>query len=163
QYHLLCDEEGFALDDVLVYRAAKDDFYIIVNASNVERDLEAFRRYAPDSASVEDRSDQMACVAVQGPHSVQALEQVFGLKLAAMEYYSFTGLEVLGQMVWISRSGYTGEDGFELFTLNEHVTALWDRLIDAGEAKGVLPAGLGARNTLRLEAGNPLYGHEINE
>lgn len=163
QYHLLCDERGFTLDDVLVYRESADDFYVIVNASNVERDFDAFKKYAPDSLSVENKSDATACIAVQGPRSESVLENLFGLKLGALAYYAFRAENVLGRPAWISRSGYTGEDGFEIFTHNDDIAAVWDRLIEAGAGAGILPVGLGARNTLRLEAGNALYGHEITE
>jgi aminomethyltransferase len=160
QYHLLCDEKGLTLDDVLVYREAADDFYVIVNASNIARDYEALCRYAPDAVKVEDKSDSTACVAVQGPESEGVLEAVFGWDLKSLSVYRFRQERALGKVVWVSRSGYTGEDGFEIFAPSEAIGEFWEALLESPKVK---PAGLGARNTLRLEAGNPLYGHEINE
>ncbi len=161
-YSLLCDEKGFTLDDILICQAARDDYYIIVNAGNIEQDFEAFRKYAPDSVTVKNHSDETACIAVQGPKSEAIIQKIFGFDLAALRYYYFQEEKFMGESVWVSRSGYTGEDGFELFSKNALSMALWDRLMDADRKEGILPAGLGARNTLRLEAGNVLYGHELN-
>ena len=161
-YHLLCDENGFTFDDVLVYREKADDYYVIVNASNIDTDLAEFKKYADASVKIENKSDSIACIAVQGPLAEQVLQKLFGLSLASMEYYTFGEYRIFDQPVWISRSGYTGEDGFEIFSSNELAPSIWDRLVKDGKALGALPAGLGARNTLRLEAGNPLYGHELD-
>ena len=162
-YGLLCDENGCALDDILVYCGAKQDFHLIVNAANIGRDVTEFRKYAAGDVRIEDHSDDMACIAVQGPESERILEKLFGLNLKDMVYYTFKEEKISGRTVWTSRSGYTGEDGFELFCLNEAAPALWDALAGPGKKEGAMPAGLGARNTLRLEAGNPLYGHELDE
>lgn len=160
QYSLLCTEQGKTIDDILVYRNREDDFYLIVNASNIARDLAALRRYAPESVKVEDMSDHMACVAIQGPKSEEVMEHALLLKVADLDYYAFREETAFGGPVWISRSGYTGEDGFEIFAPNAAIGKIWDCIL---RAPGVKPAGLGARNTLRLEAGNPLYGHEIDD
>ncbi len=162
-YALLCNEQGGTLDDILIYQEAVDDYYLIVNAANIEKDLEALKQYAPDSVTIQNHSDETACIAIQGPHSEAFLEKLFGFRLKGMVYYSFKEEKFLNQSVWVSRSGYTGEDGFEIFSKNALAPAIWDRLIEAGKKDGVLPAGLGARNTLRLEAGNVLYGHELDE
>ena len=162
-YSLLCNEQGRTLDDILVYQEAQDDYYLIVNASNIEKDLEALKRYAPDSVSVQDDSAEMACIAVQGPKSEAVLEKIFGFHLKEMPYYSFKKEKFLNEPVWVSRTGYTGEDGFEIFTRNAWAPKIWERLAGDGKKEGALPAGLGARNTLRLEAGNVLYGHELDE
>ncbi len=161
-YNLLCDEQGYTLDDILIYRVNESDFYLIVNAANIERDLEALKFYAPDGLSIEDQSERTACVAIQGPESEKTVQTLFGFDTPSMAYYSFREAEFKGQPVWISRSGYTGEDGFEIFSSNEVAPLIWDRLIEGGASKGILPAGLGARNTLRLEAGNGLFGNEMN-
>jgi len=161
-YAILADEQGRALDDVLVY-GTPHDYYVIVNAANIERDFKEFKKYAPEGVDVENLSDNMACVAVQGPKSQDILEKLFGFKLSGMGYYTHIEEKFKGESVWISRSGYTGEDGFEIFSKNEAAGPIWDRLAKEGKAMGALPAGLGARNTLRLEAGNPLYGHELDE
>ena len=162
-YGILCDETGNALDDVLVYVGEKDDYHIIVNAANIDRDHCEFKKYAPAGVKVENHSDDTACVAVQGPKSEAVLEKLFGLSLKDMRYYSFRADTIQDGRVWISRSGYTGEDGFEIFAMNAQIGPIWDKLVSEGKALSALPAGLGARNTLRLEAGNPLYGHELDE
>ncbi len=162
QYHLLCDESGRTLDDVLVYREGADDFYLIVNAASIDRDMEAILQYAPESVRVENQSDETACVAVQGPLAESALEKLFGWDVKTLRYYSFRAHDLGGRPVWVSRSGYTGEDGFEIFTPNALIGGVWDRLANDGQALGVKPAGLGARDTLRLEAGNALYGHDLD-
>lgn len=162
-YSLLCDERALTIDDILIYQSAPDDYYLVVNASNIERDFEALSKYVPDSVVLKNKSDESSCIAIQGPKAETILEKLFGFKLRDLAYYHFIEASWKGFPVWISRSGYTGEDGFEIFSGNEHAVAIWDRLITDGKSEGVLPAGLGARNTLRLEAGNALYGHEINE
>lgn len=161
-YSLLCDEKGFTLDDILIYFNKKDDYHIIVNASNIDVDREAFEKYAPESVKVVDQSDDVACIAVQGPKSEAILTKLFGWNLSTLAYYHFIMTQFQGKTVWISRSGYTGEDGFEIFSRNENIGFFWEKLIKDGTALGIKPCGLGARNTLRLEAGNPLYGHELD-
>ncbi|MBI4432280.1 MAG: glycine cleavage system aminomethyltransferase GcvT [Candidatus Omnitrophica bacterium] len=161
-YHLICDELGMTLDDILVYQAKPDDFYLIVNAGNIERDFQALEKYVPDSVKLENHSDQMACIAAQGPRSEEVMKRVLGLDLSSLGYYHFREEQWNGSPVWVSRSGYTGEDGFEIFSQNDLAPAIWDRLMDSAPSEGILPAGLGARNTLRLEAGNVLYGHELD-
>lgn len=163
QYTLLCDERGCALDDILVYRGVIEDYYLIVNAANISRDLAELKKYVVSDVILEDKSQEMGCVAVQGPKSEVILEKIFGFRLQSMPYYSFKEEKFCGETVWVSRSGYTGEDGFEIFSLNELVPRIWDRLMTEGKKQGALPAGLGARNTLRLEAGNVLYGHELDD
>ena len=162
QYSLLCDEKGGVLDDILVYRASAESYYLIVNASNIEKDFHALSRYATDAVEIKDLSDHTACIAIQGPKSEAVLEKILGLPAAKLSYYSFVECRFEGESTWLSRSGYTGEDGFEIFSKPELAGAIWDKLV-AARAEGVLPAGLGARNTLRLEAGNALYGNELDE
>ena len=162
-YGILCNEKGGALDDILIYGGEAGDYHLIVNAANIEKDHQVFRADAPTGIQIADHSDEMACVAVQGPRSEAILEKLFGFKLKSMSYYSFSSEMFEGERVWVSRSGYTGEDGFELFSLNGLAPKIWDRLVWEGKKLGAEPAGLGARNTLRLEAGNALYGHELDE
>ncbi len=161
-YNLLLNEKGFVLDDLLVYQNDAEDFYIIVNAANIEQDYEALAKYAPFSVILKNQSYEMACVAIQGPASEAVLEKLFGFHLKELGYYSFIEDKWEGSPVWISRSGYTGEDGFEIFSNNALILPIWDRLIQNGKQEGILPAGLGARNTLRLEAGNALYGNDMD-
>ena len=162
-YSLLCNEQGRTLDDILVYQEAPNDYYLIVNASNIEKDMQALTRYAPASVTIKDHSDDTACIAVQGPKSESILEKLFGFHLKGLAYYAFKTEKFLNEPVWVSRTGYTGEDGFELFSKNVLSPQIWERLVEGGKKEGALPAGLGARNTLRLEAGNVLYGHELDE
>lgn len=162
-YSLLCNEQGGILDDILVYQGGHEDFFIVVNASNIAKDLEALKAYLPDSVTIEDESSDTACIAVQGPQSQMILEKLFSFRLAALPYYFYKEERFKNERLWVSRSGYTGEDGFEIFCHNDPSIEIWDRLAKDGKALGALPAGLGARNTLRLEAGNPLYGHEMDE
>lgn len=162
-YGVLCNERGGSLDDILVYAGEAGDYHLVVNASNIEKDFQALKKAASARVNVENNSDNMACVAVQGPKSETILEKLFGFKLKDMRYYSFRPETLRGQRVWLSRTGYTGEDGFEIFSANDLAGHVWDRLAEGGKALGALPAGLGARNTLRLEAGNVLYGHELDE
>ena len=161
-YSLLCDERGMTLDDILIYQESKDDYYLIVNASTTGSDYAALAQYAPDSVKLTNHSDETACIAVQGPESEAILEKLFGFKLQALRYYYFKEEKFQNEAVWISRSGYTGEDGFEIFSKNSLSLPIWDRLIQAGRGAGILPCGLGCRNTLRLEAGNILYGSDVD-
>lgn len=160
-YSLLCDEKGLTIDDILIYRQSAEDHYLIVNAANISRDFKALEQYLPGGVTLKDQSDETACIAVQGPRSEVILEKLFKFTLKNLSYYRFKEEKFMDEPVWVSRSGYTGEDGFEIFSSNRLAPFLWDHLVDQGKAEGALPAGLGARNTLRLEAGNALYGHEI--
>lgn len=162
-YNLLCDENGRTLDDVLVYQGATDDFYVIVNAANISKDFEALAEAKPGDVQMTDQSDETACLAVQGPESERVLKEALGFDLRTLGYYRFKEESFRGEPVWVSRSGYTGEDGFEIFSRAETAPAVWDELIAKGSPLGLKPAGLGARNTLRLEAGNALYGNDIDE
>ena len=128
-YSLLCDEKGLTLDDILIYQALTDDYYLIVNAGNIQRDFEALTKYAPESVEITDESMSMACIAVQGPKSEAILERLFDFSLRGLGYYSFKEEKFMNGPVWISRSGYTGEDGFEVFSSNAAGGPLWDRLI----------------------------------
>lgn len=162
-YGLLCDERGFTLDDLLIYQINHDDYYVIVNAANLAVDYEAFSKYVPANVSLINDSSERGCLAIQGPKSESILEKILGLRLKNINYYHFTESKLgASQTALISRSGYTGEDGFELFAPNELIVNVWERLMSAAKSEGVLPIGLGARNTLRLEAGNALYGNDLD-
>ena len=161
QYSALCNERGTIEDDCLVYRA-DDHFMIVVNASNAAKDLDLVQRHAARfDATLEDVSDDTALLALQGPTAQQVLARHTAADLDALEYYHFTMAEVAGVPdVLVSRTGYTGEDGFELYFPAEHARTVWEALTAAGD---VQPAGLGARDTLRLEMGMALYGNDIDE
>jgi aminomethyltransferase len=165
KYSLLVDEAGRVLDDLIVYRLAEDRFLVVPNAGNTAAVLGALEERAHGhDVTVEDRTEATALVAVQGPAAQDTLlaagcadpDAVRGLG-----YYACTPGEVAGVPALVARTGYTGEDGFELYVAPEHARTVWDALLAAGEGRGVVPAGLAARDSLRLEAGMPLYGHEL--
>ena len=157
-YAAVCYEDGGTVDDVLVYRRA-GDFLIVVNASNREKDFEHFRANTQDlDVEITDESDDWVLLALQGPRAIELLQPFTNTDLSVIRYYHFTEGEVGISPVVFSRTGYTGEDGFEIFARPSDAPSLWRRLIEAGAA----PAGLGARDTLRLEAGMCLYGHELD-
>jgi aminomethyltransferase len=163
QYSTLLNEEGRLLDDLLVYRFA-DRYMLVVNASNREKDLEWIRRFA-DRFDVEltDRSDEIALLALQGPAAEAILARLTDVELPSVEYYRFTEGEIDGRPAVISRTGYTGEDGFELYLDAADAAAVWRRLLEVGAPEGISPAGLGARDSLRLEMGYALYGNDLDE
>ncbi|HET7321821.1 MAG TPA: glycine cleavage system aminomethyltransferase GcvT, partial [Longimicrobiaceae bacterium] len=163
QYSTLPNEEGKLLDDLLVYRFP-DHYLLVVNASNREKDVAWMRRYA-DRFGVElrDRSDEIALLALQGPRAAEILGRLTDEDLDSLGYYRFREGQVDGRPAIISRTGYTGEDGFELYVANEDAAPLWRRLLEAGADEGLIPAGLGARDSLRLEMGYALYGNDLDE
>ncbi|HLG72199.1 MAG TPA: glycine cleavage system aminomethyltransferase GcvT [Chloroflexota bacterium] len=161
-YGLLCDEQGGILDDVIAYVMANGNVLFVFNASNREKDLAWFERQRFEralDARIEDCTFETALIGLQGPDAQNLLQPLCSIGLDAMPGYSFAAAEVDGRHALVARTGYTGEDGFELFVEAEDAEALWERLAAAGAA----PCGLGARDTLRTEAGMPLYGHEIDE
>ncbi|SEC50963.1 aminomethyltransferase [Paramicrobacterium humi] len=165
RYSLLLDEHGGILDDLIVYRTGEEEFLVIANAGN--RDVvaaELSARAAEFDAGVDDVSEAMALIAVQGPRAQEILADVGGLDapgLAELKYYRASRGRFRGLDVFIARTGYTGEDGFELMIAPEGAIALWQAILAAGEPLGLVPAGLASRDSLRLEAGMPLYGHEL--
>lgn len=161
QYSGLLYEHGGYVDDILVHKIAADYYLFCVNASNQEKDYEHIRLANRVRAEVEFASERYAQLALQGPRAQDTLQQLTPVELSAIRYYNFADGEVCGKPARIARTGYTGEDGFELYIAPEAAEMVWDRLLDAGQQFGILPCGLGARNTLRLEAAMPLYGHEI--
>jgi aminomethyltransferase len=170
QYSALCTPAGTLLDDLLVYRRGPDTFLLVVNASNRARDWAWIEAQAQGlDLTLEDRSDKTALLALQGPRS-QAILAPFvtddagaPLDLDAVRYYRFAEGRVCGTPAIIARTGYTGEDGFELYLPWEAAGAVWRALLEGGAAQGLLPAGLGARDSLRLEVGYPLYGNDLDD
>jgi aminomethyltransferase len=163
RYGLMCNEAGGVVDDVTIYRLADDALFLCVNAANVEKDYRWVVRHASQGVSVRNRSDETALIALQGPESQAILSKRTQLDLGALRRFRFCEGEVAGIPALVSRTGYTGADGFELYVDAAHATALFGSLLEAGEAVGARPAGLGARDTLRLEAALPLYGHELDD
>jgi glycine cleavage system T protein len=159
-YSTILNDRGTIEDDCLVYRFA-DHLMMVVNASNVAKDFAHIARHAKRfGVTLEDVSDEMGLLALQGPQAEKILQPLTKTDLSAIKYYHFTEGEVAGMPMIISRTGYTGEDGFELYHDIQYSTRLWDALIAAGD---VTPAGLGARDTLRLEMGMALYGNDIDD
>jgi aminomethyltransferase len=162
RYTMICAPDGGVLDDLIVYRLGDTDFMVVANAANTEVVAAALReRAAGYPAQVEDLTDRYALIAIQGPHAARILQPLTDTALDQVRYYAGQRAEVGGHDVLLARTGYTGEDGFELFTSPGDAEPVWMALTRAGEADGLVPAGLAARDTLRLEAGMPLYGNEL--
>ncbi|MYU21084.1 glycine cleavage system aminomethyltransferase GcvT [Streptomyces sp. SID8352] len=163
RYTMICREDGGILDDLIVYRLGETDYLVVANASNAGAVLEALTaRAAGFDAEVRDDGDAHALLAVQGPESAGILGSLTDADLKGLKYYAGLPGTVAGVPALIARTGYTGEDGFELFVRPEHAARVWEALTEAGKDAGLVPCGLSCRDTLRLEAGMPLYGHELS-
>lgn len=158
-YSGLLTESGTYVDDLLIYKLAPEDYLVVVNASNADRDFEWIASRAEGDVEVVNESDRYALLALQGPKALEILAPLAPAEVAGLKYYGFLQGTVAGAPAIISRTGYTGEDGVELYLSPEDAPGIWRRLVEAG----AVPAGLGARDTLRLEAAMALYGHEIDE
>ncbi len=165
RYGCVCTEAGGTVDDVTIHRLADDALFFCVNAANIEKDFRWIREHAeePGRVRVEDRSDRVGLLALQGPISEAVLQRLTSLALPSLKRFRFHEGTVADHDVLVSRTGYTGSDGFELYVEAAHVVSLWNALLAAGRPLGLEPAGLGARDTLRLEAALPLYGHELDD
>jgi glycine cleavage system T protein (aminomethyltransferase) len=163
RYGLLTNEKGTIVDDVIVYRVAPERFMVVVNAANIEKDAAHVRRYLPSGVRFDDQSDSMALIAPQGPRAKKILSRVADMNVDDLVPFGLAATKVAGASATVARTGYTGEDGFEVFVPNPDATKVWDALLDAGKADGIQPIGLGARDTLRLESRFSLYGNEIDE
>ena len=161
-YTLMCQEDGGAIDDLVVYREAADRFLVVVNAANREKDIAWMRKHIPAGVSTDDQTDDMSLIAFQGPRA-HALLPGGSSPTEDIGYFAFRPGKVAGVSALISRTGYTGEDGFELFIDSKRVGEVWDAILAEGRAEGVLPAGLGARDATRLEAALRLYGNDMDE
>lgn len=155
-YGMMCYEDGGVVDDLLVYKMADDRFFLVINASNIDKDWAWIQQQASDfDVRLENQSDQYGEIAVQGPESEKMMEQVLSIPCKELTFYTFKTIDD----VIVSRTGYTGEDGFEIYASADYINACWDKLI----AAGVKPCGLGCRDTLRFEVGLPLYGDELSD
>lgn len=164
KYSPMCNGEGGVIDDVLIYRINDDEYLIVVNASNRQKDVEWMKGNLYGDVTLSDISDDMALIAIQGPLSKSILAKIAKEEDLPVKYYTFVGnMDISGIDCIVSKTGYTGEDGYEIFCDNKDAQRLWDNLLDAGSEYGLLPCGLGCRDTLRLEAGMPLYGHEMDD
>ena len=162
-YSALLTARGTFVDDILVYRRDAERFLLCVNASNVEKDFRHVREHAPSGVRVEDASERFAQLALQGPRAAEILSRVADPAVARIGSFHFVEGKILGATAILSRTGYTGEDGFEIYLEPEGAEEVYRALLSAGEADGLIPCGLGARDTLRLEARMPLYGNDIDD
>lgn len=162
RYSVLCNDDGYVLDDLLVYCFGEAHYGLVVNASNRDRDFEWLNRHVTGDVEFRDISDAIGLIALQGPKAVAILETL-GVRTQDLGYYRFELITIETMDILLSRTGYTGEDGFELYCKAESCINLWTLLLAHGKVFGLLPVGLGARDTLRIEAGMPLYGHELSE
>lgn len=165
RYSPLCSESGGTVDDLLVYCLQPDKFLLVVNASNITKDFNHLRKASSGyQVSITDLSPETAQIAIQGPYAGTVLKELAQTPLPELGYYQFCHqLTWAGVTVLISRTGYTGEDGYEIYLRPDQAVQLWENLMEVGAAYGITPAGLGARDTLRFESGLPLYGNELSE
>jgi len=163
QYNLLLNEQGGVVDDVIVYRVKPEAYFICVNAANTEKDFDWLAGHASGPVEIENQSALYAQLALQGPVAEKILQPLTDSPLANLQAFYFAFADVAAVRCLIARTGYTGEDGFELYCHAGDANQLWNALLEAGKPAGLLPAGLGARDTLRLEKAYPLYGHELDE
>lgn len=164
QYSCLPNEKGGIVDDLIVYRIKENDYLIVVNASNIEKDWNWFSRFNTKGARMQNISDDICLFAVQGPKASQVLEKLTGTDLSSIKYYHFAIGTLAGvDNVIISNTGYTGAGGFELYVGKKDAEQVWKKIFEAGKDSGIKPIGLGARDTLRLEMGFCLYGNDIDD
>ena len=165
QYTILCNEQGGTIDDLLVYKLTDTSFLLVVNAANTDKDFEWLKKHQSGEVTVENISSSYAQLALQGPLAQRILQKlVKNEDLDNIKFFSFKQDVQIGDVqALVSRSGYTGEDGFEIYCKQEDAIYIWENILTVGESEGVVPCGLGARDTLRFEAGLPLYGQELSE
>ncbi len=164
QYTCLPNDKGGIVDDLLVYRWNANEYYLVVNASNIEKDWNWISKHNTFGVEMKNMSDDLSLFAVQGPKAIATLQKLTDIDLSKMEYYSFDAGKMAGcDDVIISNTGYTGAGGFEIYVWNKDASKMWDAIMDAGKEFGIKPIGLGARDTLRLEMGFCLYGNDIDD
>ena len=167
QYAMMCYENGGIVDDLLVYKKYTNHYLLIINAGNIEKDLDWMQQVAEETnmnISISDESPITAEVALQGPFAEKLLQEHVDIDLSKLPFFTFAEkVKMFGADCLISRTGYTGEDGFEIYTDNSNIENIWNKLLENGSKYNILPCGLGARDTLRFEANLPLYGHELTE
>jgi aminomethyltransferase len=162
QYSAMLYENGGIIDDLIVYRF-EDRYLLVVNASNREKDVDWIRKHAPSDVVIDDASDRMSLLAIQGRHAEAVVQKLTDTDLSEIKFYWFREGEIAGHRAIISRTGYTGEEGFELYVDNEVAPEVWDAVMEAGKEFDIEPVGLGARDTLRIEMKFALYGNDIDE
>lgn len=158
-YGMMCYEDGGTVDDLLVYKIMHNNYFLVINAANIDKDVEWMRQQQNGfDVVLTHESDYFGQIAVQGPNSEKIVEEVLNLKVNDLTFYTCKTLERFDETIYISRTGYTGEDGFEIYASHDYIRSAWDKLM----AAGVKPCGLGCRDTLRFEIGLPLYGDELS-
>lgn len=163
QYTAMCYENGGTVDDLLVYKLAEDSFLLVVNASNIEKDYQWLKEHSEGEVTLDNLSESVAQLALQGPLAENVLQKLTDTDLSQLGFFKFQqDVLINGKKALVSRTGYTGEDGFEVYCDSEQAAELWREILEAGKEEGVLPCGLGARDTLRFEANLALYGQELS-
>lgn len=164
QYSCFPNEQGGIVDDLIVYKLSEEEYMLVVNASNIEKDWAWVNKYNTEGAILENISDEVSLFAVQGPLAEKTLQPLTSVDLAAMKFYTFEKADFAGvPNIIISATGYTGSGGFELYVPNEYAVEIWQKIFEAGKAYDIKPIGLGARDTLRLEMGYCLYGNDLDD
>ena len=164
RYSVMCNEQGGCVDDLIVYRLDEETYWVVVNASNRHKDFEWMKAHAFGDVSVEDISDSVAQLALQGPLAKEIMLRLVSEDGLPAKYYYFNKEVIIsGMKCLVSQTGYTGEFGYEIYLSNEDAPKMWNLLLETGKELGLIPCGLGARDTLRLEAAMPLYGHEMDD
>lgn len=160
-YGMMCRPDGGTVDDLLVYKMGENEFFIVINAANIDKDVAWMRQHAEGfDVTLDHCSDYYGQLAVQGPEAEAVVEEVLGLACRELEFYTVKTIDTAGETIIVSRTGYTGEDGFEIYGSHTFIVAQWDKLMASGRCK---PCGLGCRDTLRFEVGLPLYGDELSD
>ena len=164
RYSPMCNENGGTVDDLIVYKRGDNDYFIVVNAANKDKDYQWMLDHQFGEVTFTDASSQYGQIALQGPKAMEILKKLTAEENIPKKYYhAVFDTEVVGIPCIISKTGYTGEDGVELYLASENAEKMWDTLLEAGKDEGLIPCGLGARDTLRMEAAMPLYGHEMDD
>lgn len=165
QYNIMCTEDGGTIDDLLVYRLEERRYLLVVNAANTEKDFNWLKDHVEGDVTLSNESANYGLLAIQGPLAEQILQKVVdNIELSSIGKFAFlTNVSIAGKTALVSRTGYTGENGFEIYCNSEDLPYLWQTLLENGKDEGLIPCGLGARDTLRLEAALPLYGQELSE
>jgi glycine cleavage system T protein (aminomethyltransferase) len=162
QYSAMCNDDGGIIDDLLIYQLNDSEYMVVVNASNIEKDFQWLSEHRPADAELQDDSEKTCLLAIQGPKSEMTLQKLTSANLSELNYYNFIYADVAGYRMIVSRTGYTGEPGFEIYFPSSYAESVWNAVLDAGKEFGIAPVGLGARDILRMEMGYCLYGSDID-
>jgi len=162
-YTQMCYESGMIVDDIIIYKLDDDHFFVVVNGANREKDFKWMKKNKEGDVQLKDVSDELGMIAFQGPKSEKVLQKLTDYDLSKLKYFWIDDVEIDGIKTRAARTGYTGEDGFEIYTVADKIELIWNKILQLGKSEGVVPVGLGARDTLRLEACYMLYGNDIDD